>query len=44
MRGFAGGSTMRLEFDAKAFVTLETAISAAQTQMTHDKGSSDFQK
>jgi len=34
----AGGSTIRLEFDAKAFVTLETAISAAQKQMTQDQG------
>jgi len=34
----AGGSTLRLEFDAKAFVTLETAISAAQKQMTEDQG------
>ncbi|MDM9649226.1 hypothetical protein [Rhizobium sp. S163] len=34
----AGGSSIRLEFDAKAFVTLETAISAAQRQMTQDQG------
>lgn len=34
----AGGSTLRLEFDAKAFVTLETAIGAAQKQMTEDQG------
>jgi hypothetical protein len=34
----SGGSTLRLEFDAQAFVTLEAAISAAQKQMTQDQG------
>jgi hypothetical protein len=33
----AGGSVMRLEFNAQAFISLEAAIVAAQAQMSADQ-------
>ena len=34
----AGGSVIRLEFNAQAFISLEAAISAAQAQMSAEQG------
>jgi hypothetical protein len=34
----AGGSVIRLEFNAQAFISLEAAISAAQAQMSAEHG------